>query len=51
MVAVKIIKKIDKNNVKTLQNELDILTKLKHENIIRLLDVQQNQEYKKKNGK
>lgn len=49
-VAVKIIKKIDRNNLKTLQNELNVMMELKHENIIELLDVQENKTYVKKNG-
>lgn len=49
-VAVKIIKKIDRNHLKTLQNELNIMVKLKHEGIVQLLDVQENKAYVKKNG-
>jgi serine/threonine protein kinase len=49
-VAVKIIKKIDRNNLKTLQNELNVMMELKHENVIELLDVQENKAYLKKNG-
>lgn len=39
-VAVKIIKKINRSNLTTLQNELNIMQKLKHPNITQLVDVQ-----------
>lgn len=37
-------------NINTLRHELSILRKLRHENLVNLLDVRENATYKKKSG-
>jgi serine/threonine protein kinase len=49
--AVKIIKHSHPSlNLKTLKKEIEILSALKHENIVNLMEFQENADYVKKNG-
>jgi serine/threonine protein kinase len=48
LVAIKKFKEL--SSFLVLKNELEIMRRLKHENLVNLLDVRENCTYRKKNG-